>query len=129
MPVPVTAIYASVLALLFVGLSARVILYRRATRQGLGDHGDKSLLKRMRAQANCAEYAPMGVLLLGIAELNGAPVVALHVLGATLLAGRVLHAVGFSRSPQVMGFRVGGMGLTLGMILVTALGLLAHAVL
>ncbi len=126
--IAVTAIYASLIALLFIVLSARVIVYRRAHRKGLGDQGDPSLLKRMRAQANCAEYAPIGLILLGIAELNGAPAVALHLLGATLLAGRVMHGYGFSASPPLMALRVGGMGLTLFMIGLTALGLLAHAV-
>jgi hypothetical protein len=124
---PVTSIYASLVALVFIALSLRVIRYRRLHRKGLGDEGDRSLLKRMRAQANCAEYAPIGLILLAIAELNGAPALALHVLGLALLAGRVMHGYGFSASPPVMGLRVAGMGLTLVMIALTALGLLAHA--
>ena len=125
----VTALYAGILALLLVSLSARVILYRRANRVGLGDAGDRVLLRRVRAQANCAEYAPIGLLLLGIAELNGAPVIALHVLGLMLVTGRLLHAVGFGREPETMSLRVAGMGITLTMLIVTAIGLIAHSLL
>lgn len=126
MPITITPIYVALLALLLLLLSARIILYRREKKLSLGDEGDRQLLKRMRAQANCAEYAPMGLLLLLVAELQGAPAVALHVLGLTLLAGRVLHGIGLSSNPQNMTLRQIGMALTLGMIGLTALGLLAH---
>ena len=123
----VTPIYAALVALLFLVLSARVISYRRANMISLGDTGDKALLKRMRAQANCAEYAPLALFLMLVAELNGAPAFAVHLMGAALLAGRVLHAVGFSATPQKMILRQSGMLLTLGMILLSALGLIGHA--
>ena len=123
----ITGAYAALLALLLVGLSARVILFRRANRIGLGDGGDASLLRRMRAQSNCAEYAPLGILLLALTEANGAPALAVHVLGLALLAGRLIHAAGFGLEPERMGLRILGMVLTLTMILVAALGLLAHS--
>ena len=122
----ITSIYAGLLALIFLWLSARVIVYRRGNRISLGDNGDKSLLKRMRAQANCAEYAPIGLLLLALVEFSGAPSVAVHLLGMMLLIGRAAHARGFSASPPVMNLRVMGTALTLTMILLSALGLLFH---
>ncbi|KAJ01855.1 MAPEG family protein [Sulfitobacter mediterraneus] len=128
MTLTITPIYAALIVLLFLGLSWRVILYRRANRLSLGDTGDKNLLKRMRAQANCAEYAPLALLLMVMSELMGSPAVALHLMGLTLLAGRVLHALGFAATPQKIVLRQLGMLLTLLMMAVTALGLLAHAV-
>ncbi|MCZ4258162.1 MAPEG family protein [Sulfitobacter sp. G21635-S1] len=127
MSVAVTALYTACVALLFLILSARVILYRRANRISLGDVGDKALIKRMRAQANCGEYAPIGLMLLLVSELSGAPALALHLMGMTLLAGRFLHAVGFSATPQKMILRQVGMAMTLAMILFSALGLIGHA--
>jgi uncharacterized membrane protein YecN with MAPEG domain len=122
----VTPLYAALLALLFLILSARVILYRRANNLNLGDEGDRQLLKRMRAQGNCAEYAPLGLLLLLLAEMQGAPAMAVHFLGLALLVGRVVHAVGLSSNPQKLILRQIGMVLTVTMIAVTALGLIAH---
>ena len=122
----ITGLYAGLIALVFLALSARVILYRRRNRISLGDNGNNSLLKRMRAQANCAEYAPFALLLLALIEAQGAPALAVHLLGAALLAGRCLHGWGFSASPPVMGARVAGTVLTLTMILLSASGLILH---
>lgn len=127
MPLAITSLYAALTALIFLVLSWRVITYRRANVISLGDKGDKNLLKRMRAQANCAEYAPLALILLMLTELNGAPASALHLLGLTLIAGRVLHAIGFASTPQKIILRQIGMLLTVGMIAFSALGLIAHA--
>ncbi len=124
----VTSLYASLLAALFIALSVRVIRYRQARKLSLGDEGDRGLLKRMRAQANCAEYAPFGVILLALIEAGGAAALVVHALGLLLLAGRAGHAWGFSASPPVMAGRVGGMVATLTMIALSALWLLVSAV-
>jgi uncharacterized membrane protein YecN with MAPEG domain len=127
MPLPITSLYAALTAFVFLALSWRVIRYRRANVISLGDSGDKNLLKRMRAQANCAEYAPLALILMMLSELNGAPPVALHTMGAAFVAGRVLHAYGFASTPQKIILRQAGMALTLAMIAAAALGILAHA--
>ncbi|WP_299023904.1 MAPEG family protein [uncultured Sulfitobacter sp.] len=124
----ITAFYAGLLTLLLLALTARVIVYRRTNKLSLGDTGDSILLQRMRAQANLTEYAPLGLILMALAELQGAPAAAVHLMGAVLLAGRLMHAIGFSRRPQIMPLRVGGMVLTLSMLLVSALALIAHSI-
>ena len=129
MTLTITPIYAALLALLFLVLSWRVIQYRRAKIISLGDTGDKNLLKRMRAQANWAEYTPIALILMLLTELRGAPEIAVHLMGIALLAGRILHAVGFASTPQKIILRQLGMVLTLAVITLSALGLLGHAVL
>ncbi len=129
MPLVITSFYAALTALIFLTLSLRVILYRRANIISLGDNGDKNLLKRMRAQANCAEYAPIALILLMLTELNGAPAFAIHLLGFALVAGRALHAFGFASTPQKIILRQIGMVLTAGMIVLCAFGLIGHALL
>jgi uncharacterized membrane protein YecN with MAPEG domain len=116
-----------VLTGLFLILSWRVIMYRRANSISLGDADDKDLRKRMRAQANFVEYTPLALLLMVMTEMQGAPALALHMMGLALLAGRVLHAYGFASTPQKIIFRQIGMVLTLTMLAVAALGLLGHA--
>ena len=123
----ITALYAGFLTLVYFALTVRVIRYRRGNQIGLGDGGDKSLLKRIRAQANCAEYAPLGLVMLGLVEAQGTPGFVVHILGLMLLMGRVLHGIGFSASPPKMNLRVLGMFLTLLMLLLSALGLIAHS--
>ncbi|SDF77920.1 MAPEG family protein [Sulfitobacter delicatus] len=128
MPLTITATYAALNALVFLGLSWHVIAYRRAKLISLGDTGDKALLKRMRAQANAAEYMPIALILLALTEANGAPPLAVHGLGLMLIAGRILHPLGFAVTPQKIILRQIGMLLTLAMIALSALGLLAHAI-
>jgi len=123
----ITSLYAIPIAIIYLILSARVIVYRRGNKIGLGDGGDKSLLKRVRAQANCAEYAPFGLLLMLLVELGSGNVFVLHLIGLLLLAGRAVHGFGFSASPPIMRMRVGGMMLTFTSILVSIVSLVALA--
>ncbi len=125
----ITTIYAAIIALLFLALSFRVITYRRGNLISLGDHGDKALETRIRAQGNCAEYAPIGLILLGLVELNGAAPIIIHLLGLMLLAGRLMHGIGFWGDRPVMLLRVWGMLLTTGMIGLSAFGLLVLSLL
>lgn len=117
---PITAFYASLLAFLFVLLSARVIAQRREARVEIGVGESRELLRRSRVHANFAEYVPIALLLLAFAESLKAPSVVLHALGAALLAGRLAHAYALSQTPHVLRLRVIGMWLTL-----TAIGLSA----
>ena len=113
-----TAVYAGLLAMVFLVLSVRVIGARRAARVSIGDGGEKNLLRRMRVHGNFAEYAPFTLLLMFLAETQGAPVSVLHGIGIMLLIGRLLHAIGLGSDPENFRLRVGGMALTF-----TALGL------
>ena len=125
---PVTALYAGLLAPLFVLLSLRVITVRRSARTALGDGNDALLLRRMRVQGNFAEYVPLALILLGLAESLGVPAWLLHGLGVALLAGRLSHAFGVSRVPETFAYRVFGTVSTLAMIAVAALVCLIAAV-
>lgn len=124
----ITPLYAGLIALLFLVLSYRVSLARRGLRISIGDGDDKDMIKRMRVQANCAEYAPIGIILLWMAEIQGMPAWLVHLSGSTLLIGRLLHAFGLGSTPQVVPARLWGMYLTVGMIFVTALANISHAV-
>jgi uncharacterized membrane protein YecN with MAPEG domain len=117
----ITALYAALLAPLFVVLAIRVIAIRRSARVAVGDGGDAELSRRMRVQANFAEYVPFALLLLALAEGLGGPGWMIHALGLALLAGRLSHAWGMSQAREVFGFRVGGMVATFSVILLAAL--------
>ncbi|MFN3210451.1 MAG: MAPEG family protein [Roseovarius sp.] len=127
MPPMVTPFYAGFLALLYIALSARVIKHRRSARISLGDGNDVALQQKIRVQSNCAEYAPIGIVLLLLAELQGAPEWGLHLLGGMLLLGRLSHAVGMGAVPQRLNLRIFGMVLTIVMIILAAVGNIAHA--
>lgn len=117
----ITPVYAGLVALLFVFLSIRVIGARRAARVGLGDGGNRLLLRRQRAHGNCAEYAPLAIVLMALAELQGTPPLLLHVIGIVLIAGRLVHAYGLSQEPEPSLARTLGMALTFAAIIIGAL--------
>jgi uncharacterized protein len=93
----VTAPYAAALAIVFLVLSVRVIVLRRARAIGFGSTDNPELERRVRVHANFAEYTPFALLLLAMAELRGAPALWLHIGCALLLAGRLVHAIGLAR--------------------------------
>jgi uncharacterized membrane protein YecN with MAPEG domain len=51
----------------------------------------------------------MALIMLGIYEVNGASPIVLHALGAILFIGRILHAVGLSKTTGVSKQRQIGM--------------------
>jgi len=118
---PVTALYASLLTPLFLLLASQVIRARRAAGIAVGDGGDASLVRRMRVQANFAEYVPLALLLLALAESLGTSPLLLHVLGLALLGGRLLHAFGMSQADEKFAFRVAGVVTTFSTLGVSAL--------
>lgn len=103
----------SLLPLLLI-LTIRIIAYRRGNQISMGDNGDKSLLKRMRAHANFLEYVPLGLLLLALQEWGGQVRWVVTLFALILIVGRYAHAVGFSASPPNFKLRTYGMIATLG---------------
>ncbi len=125
----ITATYAALLALLFITLSVLVILQRRRARVALGDAGNAGLQRAIRVHANFSEYIPLALLLIYFVETTTALTWLVHVLGVSLLIGRLSHAWGVSHQKEDLRFRVAGILLTFGIIGVAALVLLAMAVL
>ena len=120
MPVAITAFYASILAGLFLVLSFRVISERRGGRFAYGDNDSPRIHAKIRAQANFVEYAPLGLFLLLLLELQGLGWFWLHLLALPFLAGRAIHGYGMSYAPKELKWRQGGMVLTTGAMAVMA---------
>lgn len=121
MNIPVTAITAGLLALILLPLSIRIVKLRRSKRVSLGDGGHEELRRAIRGHGNFTEYAPIGILLLLIAELQSVHPFLLVVLAAILLAGRSMHAYAFAMTTGNMSLRGHGMRLTFVAIVTLAL--------
>ncbi|MEM8539356.1 MAG: MAPEG family protein [Pseudomonadota bacterium] len=122
---PITTLLASTLLAWHLILSWRVIKFRRSGGASLGDGGDKALQRKIRAQANLTEYAPLFVILTAILEIQAGNVVVLALLPAVFLVGRVAHGYALAFTDGYVIGRVGGMGLTLGASgLAVAIGLI-----
>ena len=94
MTVPVIALYAPLNAFLNIYLANRVSNSRRTNKVSVGDGDNEELLRTARAHGNNAEFVPLAILMLLICELMGGKSLALHVMGGSLLLGRVAHAFG-----------------------------------
>ena len=116
----ITAIYAGLLGLLLVVLSFGVIRERLRHQVSLGDGGNADLQTASRRQGNFVEYVPLALLLIAIAEVNGAPSGLVHGLGATLVVGRVLHPLGLAAEFGVRVPRLVGTVATFGVIIVAS---------
>ncbi len=104
---PITALAAAILGLIFVPLSARVGFYRLKSQISLLDGGDKELTRRMRAQGNFAEYVPIGLILLALVEIGGATAWTVYLLGGSLVVGRLFHLYTISGSETGPGRPIG----------------------
>jgi uncharacterized membrane protein YecN with MAPEG domain len=105
----ITSIYASLSALLIVRLTLSVIKLRRKIQISVGDGGNEQLQLAIRTHANALEYIPITLLLLLTLELNGAPKILIHLLGATLITGRIIHAIGIPAKDlkkRVLGMQI-----------------------
>ncbi len=118
----ITGIYAALGALLLVFLAARVMRRRTQARIGIGDGGDHELLKRIRVHANAVEYLPISLILLLLVELGQTRPLLVHAFGILVLAGRVLHAFGLSKTSKASFGRVGGM--LLGLVAIVGMAVL-----
>lgn len=92
-------VYAGLLGLLLIALSANVVLARKRYRVRLGVGTEDGMQQAVRVQANFSEYVPLAVVLLVLAEVTGMPLSAVHVAGSLLVTSRLLHAWGLSHSP------------------------------
>lgn len=123
-PYVVTPLYAALCGLLLLVLGVNVTRLRRRHNVLTGDGGNADLARAMRVQANFVEYVPLTLLLLFMLELSRQPFWLLHLLGAALFIGRVLHAWGYLQTPRLSFGRALGIVLTWAVLGVTSLWLL-----
>ncbi|WP_342153266.1 MAPEG family protein [Methylorubrum sp. SB2] len=122
-----TAFYAAVFALIYVGLSGWVVAGRLSADTLHGDGGNEGLEKRIRTQGNFGEYVPLALLVIAFLEAGGGGPTLVRWLLIVLLAARVLHPFGMfapKNSPVQFACRGGGIFATFGVIAVAAIALL-----
>lgn len=107
----VSALYVVAGVLLVIKFALDVVRFRRHYRVPYGDGGFHDLRVAMRIHGNAIETIPLALLLLVVMEMNGADIWMIHLTGLLFFAGRLLHALGLSRS--MLAGRKYGMMLTL----------------
>ena len=91
-----------ILAVLYFALAFNVSVARVRSQRGYGNDADSTawLTKAVRAHGNAAEYIPILMLLIIIAESSNKPDWADYLYFATI-AVRVSHAAGMLLSPDI----------------------------
>ena len=122
----ISGIYAGLCGVLLLLLSAQVVGLRRKFQVGIGSGGQEELQRAIRVQANFIEYTPITLVLLVLAELQGASPWLLHATGLLLVVGRALHATGLRRSAgRTFGRFYGTLSTWLALILLIGMNLSA----
>lgn len=117
---PVTSLYAIPLAIIFLALFMQVVFLRSNLSLSIGDGGNKDLHERIRRHGNFVEWVPMVLILLVLNEAQGTGALWLHIGGALLTIGRVLHPLGLKADNPTHPLRVAGnMGGILATIILT----------
>jgi uncharacterized membrane protein YecN with MAPEG domain len=117
MQVPITALYAGLLAIYAIWLSSRAGLMRGKTGVSILYGDNMELAEKVRRHQNFVEYVPLALILIGVLELNGGSPMFLHILGVLLIIARVAHAHGLFHDNISHPLRAVGAG---GTALITA---------
>ena len=125
----ITAGYLAVLALLYAVLALQVIRLRQGNRAAFGDGDNSSLRSAIRVHGNFIEYVPIITLMVAFLEMSGASATRIHLLMGALVIARLLHPLGMYAAPNSLPFligRIGGMTLTIGLLIAGALPILSR---
>tara|TARA_Y100001956_G_scaffold32749_1_gene32096 strand:+ start:2090 stop:2476 length:387 start_codon:yes stop_codon:yes gene_type:complete len=120
----VTALYASILAVLMIWLSIQVIKQRRKAQVKYADGGIDALQVARSAHGNAVDYVPITLILMALLEFNGASLWMVHLCGVAFVVGRILHAKSIL-ADKLKG-RITGMKLTFLVMVILAVLNLAY---
>lgn len=123
------AIAGGLLGLVYVYLSLRVSRLRILHQIGIGHGGVRELEQAIRTHGNFMEYVPLALILLLAAHTLDADPWLILVGSASLVVGRVLHALGLSQTGGRTHARTVGTILTYGVIALMALTCIAYGIL
>ena len=125
----ITAFYAGLLALIYVGMSMWVIV-GRVDKNALFGEGDAGVLtRRIRAHANFMEYVPIALLVIALFEAAGGGHGLVRGLLIALIVVRLMHPIGMfaaANTPRQFLFRGLGIVGTLAIIAIAAVGLIVR---
>ena len=120
----ISTLLTSIIAIWLLILSARVIALRGVSFLkffSFNNFGEEALQRAVRAQGNLIEYAPIFLILLFIAEYNGAHPHMLYMTATLFMIARLMHGVAFGFMKYSPFLRVGGTFLTFLCILILSI--------
>jgi hypothetical protein len=122
------ALWAGLNLILLLVLSVRVVQLRRHHRVALGDADIPHLTQAVRAFGNASEYVPAGLIAIVVLAMVSPQPLVVHAVGLTLFVGRVVHAIGLSRTGGASLPRAAGVLITWVAYIVAGVALLFYAI-
>ncbi len=123
---PITPLYASLFAIIYVYLSLNVIKHRFSKKNSVASGGDESLNIAIRIHGNFIEYVPISLILFWFIEVIAFASYWVVILGSVLLLARIAHIIGMNDTKNMLIFRQIGMVATFAVILISAAILIWH---
>lgn len=105
-------LFGGLLLLVMLVLSVNFVIGRNKHRVLLGDGGNLEMAVASRGFGNAAEYIPAAIAMLTLLALTDAPHWLIQIVGALMLAGRIIHPFGLKATGGVTVPRLVGMVLT-----------------
>ena len=124
---PILGVYAGINILINLFLAYRVSANRVRSNVMTGTGTDEKLYNANRAHVTNVEYTPIALAGLVVLHLLAASIYVLHIVGLALTIGRILHAIGVSRTGQSSPPRLIGTLLTWIALLVAGIACLWYA--
>ena len=122
MSLPITSLYGAAFGIVMLILWLNVTKRRAKLHVSIGDGGETALHEHIRRHGNFIEWVPLTVILMALAEVQGAAALWLHVAGALALIGRLVHPFGLRADNAAHPARiVGNLGNILAMALLIVL--------
>jgi len=109
-------IYVALGIIILHRLSLNIIIERRKNKVSFGDDGNRTLMRRIRAQGNFIEYTPIflisliGIEWIGYAKNISYYLIYVHSLGIIFILGRIFHTISLYQKKIL--FRKIGMRIT-----------------
>ena len=127
MTLQITALYGAILTLMYLGLTFYVIKSRVAADQSILHGDDMQLATKIRRHGNFAEFVPMALIVMALAEMGGGNPVALNAAGIILVVARAVQPFGMDPVKANKPARIiGGVGTHLSMLICVALIFMAQ---
>ncbi|MGL4973769.1 MAG: MAPEG family protein [Bosea sp. (in: a-proteobacteria)] len=127
MKLTVTTLYVLPLLAIWFALWIGVTSTRSGLNCSIGDNGDKGLLLKIRRHGNFIEWVPFVLVLMILAESQGAGGVWLHAAGLLLLIGRAAHPFGLKIDNAAHPLRYVGNGSNILAVAILGIALLRIA--
>lgn len=124
MSLTVTTTYALPLIPIWFALWIGVTSSRSAVNASIGDAGSPELLLKIRRHGNFIEWVPLVLILMILAEAQGAGRLWLHAAGALLLIGRIAHPFGLKIDNAGHPLRYVGNGTNIFAVAILAIALI-----